>query len=305
MWTVNTISLSEKLTFLLAQDLVIAHTAYSPMSDEKPTVYAQNTAMANLLYQTVGSSKRVLENLHLSREHPGLKATANNPKMNLGELARLGTRDHAISWAVFQALWTELMATSPAPGFEENFTPRPPVLVTVDGLSHWMKNSNYRSAEFEPIHAFDLVIINHFMSLLKPGKAHLPNGGILLYATSTSNCPTIPTFDVALKQVEARQSGVDDSSPEFPHPEPYGKTDLRVLDAFSPDTPSTKEGQLELQRLGGLSRDEARGYMNYFAQSGLLREVVNDETVGEKWSLAGGGVVGELEKLGKRVRVIA
>jgi small subunit ribosomal protein S29 len=45
--------------------------------------------------------------------------------------------------------------------------------------------------------------------------------------------------------------------------------------------------------------------MEYFARSGLLRENINDEWVGEKWSLAGGGVVGELEKLGRRLRVMA
>lgn len=45
--------------------------------------------------------------------------------------------------------------------------------------------------------------------------------------------------------------------------------------------------------------------MEYFAQSGILREQVNDNWVGEKWSLAGGGVVGELERLGRRLRAQA
>jgi small subunit ribosomal protein S29 len=226
--------------------------------------------------------------------------------MTLEELAKLGIQDPAIAWTVFQALWAELTATSPAPGLEEGFTPRPPMLVTVDGLAHWMKNSEYRTAEFEPIHAHDLVFTRHFLSLLKPGAARsaLPNGGLLLYATSASNSPTIYSFEVALKQIAARQAGVDPSAPEFPRADPYSGADKRVLDAFDYAKPTeAKEGMLELQTLGGLTRDEARGFMEYFARSGLLREQINDEWVGEKWSLAGGGVIGELEKLGRRLRV--
>lgn len=280
------------------------------MSDAKPTVYVQGAATSDLLYRTFGANKRVLSNLRVSREHPQLKSTSIRPGMTLDELARLGTRDHAISWSVFRALWTELTATGPAPGFEDKFQPRPPLLVAVDNLDHWMKDSKYRSAEFEPIHAFDLAFVRHFVSLLKPGVESLPNGGLLLYATSASNCPTIPSFNVALKQLEARQKGMESSSPDFPRPEPYDPSDVRVLDAFNDDKAAAMEknkeaGPLELQRLAGLSREEARGYMDYFARSGLLREVVSDETVGEKWTLAGGGVIGELEKLGKRLRVIA
>lgn len=268
-------------------------------------VYVQNAATSALLYRTVGANRHILSSLLVSREHPELKSVVK-PNMTLDELARIGTRDHAISWAVFRALWTELTATAPGPGFEDKFQPRPPLLITVDNLAHWMKDSNYRNAEFEPIHAFDLVYVRHFLSLMKPGVGSLPNGGLLLYATSTSNAPTVPSFNIALKQVEARRTGLKSESPDFPHPSPYDVTDVRVLDAFAPDSPaSAREGALEIQRLGGLSREEARGYMDYFARSGVLREVVNDETVGEKWSLAGGGLIGELEKLGRRVRVIA
>lgn len=129
---------------------------------------------------------------------------------------------------------------------------------------------------------------------------------MLLYATSASNNPTVYSFEVALKQVAARQAGLNPSAPEFPQADPYSKVDKRVLDAFdSPKPSSAKEGALELQTIGGLTRDEARGFMEYFARSGLLRENINDEWVGEKWSLAGGGIVGELEKLGRRLRVMA
>jgi small subunit ribosomal protein S29 len=295
------------LTIFVAQDLVIAHTGYAPLSDENPHLYVQNEATAALLSRTVTANEEVLKSLHVSQQHPALKSSVK-PGMTLESLARLGIQDPAVAWNVFQALWTELTATAPASGFEKNFKARPPMLVTVDGLAHWMQNTEYKSAEFEPVHAHDLVFVRHFLSLLKPGtgKSTLPNGGLLLYSTSASNNPTIYSFEVALKQVAARQAGVKPSAPEFPKADPYSRADQRVIDAFdSPKSSVAKEGSLELQTLGGLTREEARGFLEYFARSGLLQENINDEWVGEKWSLAGGGVIGELEKLGRRLRVAA
>lgn len=103
---------------------------------------------------------------------------------------------------------------------------------------------------------------------------------------------------MAIKQIEARSSGIPETSPEYPHPDPYLNPDQRVLDLF-------KDRDIKHQELKGLSKGEARGLMEYFAQSGILREQVNDNWVGEKWSLAGGGVVGELERLGRRLRAQA
>ncbi|KAL4977425.1 mitochondrial ribosomal death-associated protein 3-domain-containing protein [Aspergillus desertorum] len=289
-----------------ARDLVAATTSYAPLSEEEPSLYVQNAATAALLSRTVTANQKVLSKLFVSQQHSAL--TAVKPGMTLEDLAKLGIQDQANAWPVFQALWTELTATSAAPGHEKNFKIRPPTLVTVDGLDHWMQNSAYRSAKHELIHAHDFVFVRHFLSLLKPGKGKstLPNGGALLYATSSSNSPSIYAFDVALKQVAARHTGVDSSSPEFPLPRPYSNPDPRVLEAFdSPKPTAAKEGMLDVQELGGLTKDEARGFLEYFARSGLLRETVSDEWVSEKWTLAGGGVIGELEKLGRRLRVAA
>lgn len=266
----------------------------------------QNEATAELLSRTVTANNKVLKSFKVSRQHPALKSV--KPGMTLDALATLGIQDPAVAWSVFQALWTELTVTSPASGFEKDFQRRPPILVTVDGLAHWMKDSEYRSAEFNPIHAHDLVFVKHFLSLLQPGDGNssLPNGGVLLYATSTSNSPSVYALDIALQQLKASTAGTSPTSATFPQPDVYKKPDTRVIDAFaSHPTQKPKEGRLELQTLNGLSRDETRGFMEYFARSGLLRESVNDEMVGEKWSLSAGGVVGELEKLGKRLRVIA
>lgn len=287
--------------------MVIGHTSYAPIDNTDPPQYVQNGATAALLSRTVTANDAVLSKLHISQDHPALKSLVK-PKMSLKELAALGIQDHAIAWTVFQALWKELTATAPAAGSNQDFKPRPPILVTVDNLAHWMKYSEYRSADFKPIHAHDLVFVKHFLSLLKPGneKPSLPNGGALLYATSESNRPSLYSLDVALDQLKASTYGAEPSSSEFPQPDPYAKTDLRVIDAFASQKPSSaKEGKLRLQILRGVTHREARGYMEYFAQSGLLRENINDEWVGEKWTLSSSGVIGELEKLGKRVRVVA
>lgn len=252
-----------------------------------------------MLLRTALANKEVLGKLNVTLEHPSLKPLIRR-NMNLEEFARLGVQDVSIAWPVFQALWAELTVTDAA-------NPRPPILVTVDGLAHWMMESQYRSAAFKPIHAHDLVFVKHFLSLLQPGNAKpsLPNGGLLLYSTSGSNNPTIYSFESALQQLGALQKGIDPSSSDFPHSDPYAGVDERVMDILKPAKPqSAKEGELELQTLGGLSRDEARGLMEYFARSGILQEKVTEEWVGEKWSLAGGGIIGEMEKLGKRVRSI-
>ncbi|KAL5336069.1 mitochondrial ribosomal death-associated protein 3-domain-containing protein [Aspergillus crustosus] len=287
-----------------AQDLVRAISSYAPLSDENPNVYVQNEATATLLSRTATANQEVLSKLKVSQEHPGLRTV--RPGMTLEDLANVGVQDHANSWPVFQALWAELTATSASPGLEQYFVPRPPVLVTVDGLGYWMKESAYRTSQHEPIHAHDLVFVRHFLDLLKPGagKPTLPNGGALLYATSASNNPSIYGLDVALKQVVARNAGVDPSDPEFPLPAAYSFPDTRVLEALNSLKPTAgREGMLEVQEIGGVSRDEARGFFEYFARSGILRETISNTWVSEKWTLSGGGLIGELEKAGRRLRV--
>jgi small subunit ribosomal protein S29 len=298
------------INYLIAQDLVIANTSYGSLGNSEPAQYVQNDATAALLSRIAITNKEVLSELHLSRSHPALGASLR-PNMSLEDLARLGGRDPSIAWPVFLALWTELTAAESVrdSGTPNPFKPRPPMLVTVDGLAHWMMDSKYRNAQFKPIHAHDLAFVNHFLSLLRPGepKPVFPNGGLLLYATSASNNPTVPTFDFVLKQLAARQEGINPLSPQFPRTDPYAGFDERVLELFNAASQGklANESPTEVQRLGGLTRDETRGFMEYFARSGLLRERVTEEWVGEKWSLAGGGIIGEMEKLGRRLRVAA
>jgi small subunit ribosomal protein S29 len=55
-------------------------------------------------------------------------------------------------------------------------------------------------------------------------------------------------------------------------------------------------------KLQGITKDEAKGVMEYYARSGLFREAVTDGAVSEKWTLAGSGIIGELEKASVRAR---
>ncbi|EEH44912.2 uncharacterized protein PADG_08554 [Paracoccidioides brasiliensis Pb18] len=282
-----------------AQDLTIGHSAYSPTNTE-PVQYVQNDVVAKLLQRIVTANAPVLSKLHISQKHPHLKAPIR-PEMSLSHLANIGIDDTAYAWSIFQALWSELTATKATTDAEKQkpFTPRPPMLVTVDGLSHWMMNSKYRNAEYEVIHAHDLALVNHFLSLLssnRPSSA-LPNGGLLLYSTSASNTPTIYTFEVLLKQLAARTAGFSTDSPKFPAADPYRRPDPRVLALFN----DAKD--LTTQMLVGLSKKDSKVLLEYFALSGILREKVTEEFVSEKWTLSGKGIVGELEKLGRRVIV--
>ncbi|KAJ5092054.1 Ribosomal protein S23/S29 mitochondrial [Penicillium alfredii] len=284
-----------------AHELVAGVSGYAPIEGTNPTQYTQPAATSALLARTVEANREVLSNLQVSQQHPAL--TALKPSSTLEELASLGFQDPAIAWPVFQALWTELTATAAAPGMEKNFQPRPPMLVTVDGLAHWMTDSAYRTADFSLVHSHNLIFVKHFLSLLQPGQSPLKNGGLLLYATSTSNNPSVYGLNLGLEQLAARQAGISPSSPEYPQPFAFSGVDPRVMDLFKPaETSSAKEGPLEVQTLGGLTRDETRGYMEYFAQSGLVRQVIDDHWVSDKWSLSGGGIIGELEKLGRRVQ---
>lgn len=149
-----------------------------------------------------------------------------------------------------------------------------------------MRNTRYISNTYQPIHAHQFTIIKWFLDHLS-GSSPLPNGGLVLASTSHSNAPVVPTLDLALGQLEGNSAVQKD---------PFAKYDERVLGVF-------ENGGVEVKRMGGLSKDEARGLMEYWALSGVVRQRVDEGFVGEKWSLSGGGCVGELERAVVRMRV--
>ncbi|KAK5674250.1 hypothetical protein LTS10_012988 [Elasticomyces elasticus] len=73
-----------------------------------------------------------------------------------------------------------------------------------------------------------------------------------------------------------------------------------VWDAYLPkdeNVATVMESGVQVTKVAGLSKDEARSVMEYYARSGMLRgSPVTEGLVGEKWTLSGGGIIGELEK---------
>ena len=48
--------------------------------------------------------------------------------------------------------------------------------------------------------------------------------------------------------------------------------------------------------LAGISTAEARAIMDYWAASGLLTSEVTESAVTERWTVAGNGILGEMER---------
>ncbi|KAK4553310.1 hypothetical protein LTR86_009610 [Recurvomyces mirabilis] len=83
------------------------------------------------------------------------------------------------------------------------------------------------------------------------------------------------------------RSALETTTFTLPEWNPYIAIDQRVSDVME---------TVEARKVQGLSKVEARGVMEYYARSGMMRSAVTEGLVSEKWSLAGNGIVGELEK---------
>ncbi|KAI9827586.1 MAG: 37S ribosomal protein S23 mitochondrial [Phylliscum demangeonii] len=266
------------------QELTMAHTDYAPVhrstTTAAPVVYVQKKYMSALLLSIAQANEAVLSTLHLEQpDRPLPAAPRPGQTLTLHGLAMMGANDADIAWDVFEILWAEM--ARPTTTTEPAALRRPPILLAMDGLSHLMRLSYYRSPDFHLIHAHDLLFVDHLMRCLS-GAEPLPNGGAVLAATSRSNVITASTFDVALRQAEARVAGED--PPEY---DPFRPRDDRVAHVMR---------HVHATKLAGVTRDETRTLLEYYAASGLLRARVDDRQVAEKWSLAGGGVLGEVER---------
>lgn len=273
-----------------AQELTIAHTAYEPISTPEGIQYVQPDAIAELLKNTAAANSAVLSKLRLSKEHKlSVPLKAN---VTLEELALIGARDSSLAWPVWKIFWAELLEPSPKADAVEgeesaksaNGLQRPKILFTMDSIDHVMRDSAYLNRKAEPIHAHDLALVNVFLSALS-GRTQLPNGGIVLGATSGSNVPSTPTLQQLLRQ--KGHQGIKENW------DPYVAHDKRVQEVMK-DVP--------VINVSGLAKPEARGILEYYAQSGLLRDTVTESFVGEKWTISGGGVIGEIEKASVRTR---
>ncbi|KAI9890457.1 MAG: 37S ribosomal protein S23 mitochondrial [Vezdaea aestivalis] len=256
-------------------DLVLNNSAYNPIPDTEPTEYYQKHHMASLCRQIHAVNEEVLDKYQVSQAHD--LTIPVTPDMTLSRLAFLGGQDPEVSWPVFKALWLEL--TREPKGDEGTL---PPILISIDAIGSLMQKTELRDAKFNYIHAHDLALPKHLLAYLSGGKS-LPNGGVVLGATSASMKALNPTLDIALQMAEIRTAKVDLPMPEF---SPFLTYDQRVLDILS---------DVSVRKLGGLSMEMVRSLLEYYHASGLIQEV-NDDVVAEKWTMAGGGIVKELEK---------
>lgn len=256
------------MTSFTAQELTIAHTSYVPQTVGNETIYIQPHYTASLLGAVARANHAVLTDLQLSRKHDLPIPIQSN--ISLARLAELGAQDPDIAWPIFEALWSELTSAG-----------RPPIMFSMDSVNHIMRDSAYLTAGSNNVHAHDLALVRKFIDLLS-GKESLPNGGMVIAATSESNKASSPALEYAIKRNQALAD-----KREVPEWNAYVRVDRRSLQALD---------GVDVWQLKGLSKEEARGIMEYYAKSGMLRGTVNESLVGEKWTLSGGGIIGELER---------
>jgi small subunit ribosomal protein S29 len=236
--------------------------------------------------------------------------------VTLAGLLEMGQNDQERAWPIFQVFWKELTkANSSIDG--KALGERPPVLLCLDNMAHVMVNSKYQvlneAGKLSPVHALDLAIVKHFFDLIS-GTTSLPNGGMILAATSASDAPRSEAMEVGIAIAETKQNS--DSPTPTPYTSPYTKIqklsptrdanpaalsnfwspfkpiDTRVLSTFT----TAPAGSPEIVRLQGLSQQESVSLMKYWTRSGMNMGSVLPWTVQEVRALSGGAVVGQLEQ---------
>lgn len=277
------------LTMFPAQEVTQGHTSYAPVrTPQGATIYTQPEYTAALLSRISKANATVLSKLTLSRQHQLPIPIQSN--ISLARFAELGASDPVIAPAMFSALLSELCTES------TEAHPRPPLLFSVDGAPFIFRHTGYLDSEANPVHAFDLSLIKSFIALLR-GATQLPNGGIVQAVDSNSNRPTVRALDAHIQRELERSRGSTAFSKvagSMPFLSPYHDFDARVSQALH---------GVKVRDVPGISKLEARGVMEYYARSGVLRGEISEGMVGEAWTLSGGGIMGELESSVTRLRV--
>ncbi|KAH6619527.1 mitochondrial ribosomal death-associated protein 3-domain-containing protein [Chaetomium sp. MPI-SDFR-AT-0129] len=272
-----------------AQELTTACTEYAPIPNTDPLQYMQPVYALKLIQAIKKANEKVLSKTFTRNAHPHLPQNipANTPLLTLANVAK----ESEAAWPVFQSLWAELTAQGVA---------RPPILLSIDGLAHMMKISDYRTPAFDLIHSHDLALVRLFANAFG-GGLKLPAGGAVIGATSRSNAPRCPSLELAVSRREVEQrieaagkaagAGAETTATateEVPQRDPY----FRGYD----DRVEAVLRSVEVLRVGAIDKNEARAVMEYWAASGMFRSVVDTKTVTEKWTLGGNGVLGEMER---------
>lgn len=287
-------------------------TSYAPdghAAEGEQQSYIQPTATSNLLAAISESNKPLLSTLQLSQTHT--LPIPIQPNMSLYRFAQLGVQDKQLAWPIYSALWRELTTAG-----------RPRILFTVDGASHFLRETGYTGPDLRPIHALDLRLPRQAVDLLTGNSNNsnrdndnassmsaLPNGGLVLVEDSMSNRPSNVALDFAARRarvlaaavgpkpeassVKRAIKGVDAQG--VPAWNPLVAVDRRAMDVLVPSQ-GQDQAAYEIMDVGGMSREETKGVMEYYARSGLFTARIDAALVGEKWTLSGGGIIGEVER---------
>ncbi|CAG8950449.1 hypothetical protein HYFRA_00006945 [Hymenoscyphus fraxineus] len=249
-------------------------TDYAPIPGSD--LWAQPTYTAEWMAKIGKANHEILKTLKMNKTH-NLPVPIEKD-ITLARFCELGSRDPDIAWYFFQAFWTEL-----------NLPGRPPVLLTLDGMSYIMGMSNYRDTNNNLIHCHNFALVKHFVDHIS-GTSKLANGGAIIGSTSRSHNPISRSMDLAIHQALQRQA-----KQEITQKDPFEqKYDERATKALQ---------NASAMMIGGLTKKESRGLMEYWAASGVLRQRVDEKTVAERWALAGHGVASEIQRGALKMRI--
>jgi small subunit ribosomal protein S29 len=270
----------------IGRELIDASSDYALVPDSTPPQYAQNSLIADIISRMIEGNKTLFFAMKLSRTYD--IPVRNEPNMTLYEFGRIATLNTDLAWPIFRALWHEInLQSSPE---VDAFGKRPPILLCVDNISHIFGLTKYQVLNKEdalsPIHSYDMVLPKLVIDCLT-GEESFGNGGVVMGATSGSDRVTCHPLEAGIKLAESKQKSPDSPASLADVWNPYDRIDRRVLDSMM---------DLKVLRLSGVSKDEARQIIEYWAYNGVVRDRVADDWVSDRWTMSGGGLMGELEK---------
>ncbi|KAG0633227.1 mitochondrial ribosomal death-associated protein 3-domain-containing protein [Tuber brumale] len=231
-----------------AQDLVVGHTEYELEGNSH--LWLQKAYTTDLLNRVLRANQRALEQMKLSQKYRLGRMDEVQKGDAMKGVLEAAVLDPLLAWDAFNVLLGELGL----PG-------SPLVLFTLDNLNQISIPSKYRDPAFNAIHPHDLALPNTFLAYLS-GKRSF-HTGITLAATS-SKCSRTLALDAALEGREV---------------DPYEKLDPRI-------GPSIEGAQII--HVGSLSKREAKALMDYYNESGIMKDPVDIATFNEKFAVSAG-----------------
>ncbi|PWW75282.1 hypothetical protein C7212DRAFT_358157 [Tuber magnatum] len=231
-----------------AQDLVIGHTEYE--FEGSSHLWLQKASTTDLLNRVLKANRKALKGMKLSQSYRLGRIDEVRKGDSMERVLETAVLDPLLAWDAFNVLLGELGL----PG-------SPPALFTLDNLNQISIPSKYRDQAFNAIHSHDLALPNAFLAYLS-GKRGFHKGVIL--AATSSKCSRTLALDAALECREV---------------DPYERLDPRI-------GPSIEGAQII--RVDSLSKEEAKGLMDYYNQSGIMKDPVDIATFNEKYAVSAG-----------------